>query len=159
MNLAELAPAEYEQLLLASDLMITDNRISVSLGKAVCAEQPCVALRNSFRLATLLERADRSLRRILLEMEAERLGAVFPYEVFPIWSRRDLETLGVFDANPVADSMVLLEIYGGSETRRRLWKAMTDAAFRDALRSRQRRLVELVKRLPSPEEALLSLLA
>lgn len=156
-NLGQLEPSEYEALLFASDLLITDNRISVTLGKAACGLHPCVALRNSYRLGELLERSDDSLRRLLLEMENERLGTTFPFEVFPIWSRQDLRALQLFEANPLVDSMITLELYGGEETRRALWEALTDEGCREALRSRQRLLVESIGRLPSAEEALLSL--
>jgi hypothetical protein len=158
-NLGQLAPGEYEQIMFASDLMLTDNRVSVSLGKAACATLPCVALRNSYRLIEILDRVENPLRSLLLDMEGERLGAVFPFEVFPIWTRADLQALRLFEDNPTAESMVTLEIYGGEETRQALWKAMANFETRESLQARQGALIESIARLPSPEEAMLSSVA
>jgi hypothetical protein len=156
-NVGRLKPDEYQDLLLASDLMITDNRVSVSLGRAVCGLIPCAVLRNSYRLLELLEWADRRVRRLLLEMENQRLGSVFPFEVFPIWSREDLDALRLFVGNPLAECVAALEIYGGDETRRALEALLTDPTRREELRSRQSDYVSSLSCLPGTEEALLTL--
>lgn len=157
-NLGRLRPTEYEELLFSSDLMITDNRVSSSLGKAVCGLIPCVALRNSHRLPELLERADEPTRALLLEMEHHRLGCVFPFEVFPIWSREDLDALGVFSENPFEACVVTLEMYGGEDTRRAFEQLLTDPAYREKLRAQQLHYISLIRRLATSGEALLSLI-
>jgi hypothetical protein len=156
-GLSQLAPQEYQELLFASDLMVTDNGISVSLGQAVCGLIPCAVLRNSYRLLELLERTAGALREMLLEMERDRPGAVFPFEVFPIWSREDLAALRLFVGNPLTRCVARLEIYGGEETRRALEALLTDPAHRQEVQSRQSEYVSSLCRLPDPEEALLSL--
>lgn len=157
-NLGRLSQNEYDELLFASDLMITDNRISASLGKAVCGLVPCAALRNSYRLPELLERSDAHVRALLLEMERARLGSIFPFEVFPIWSREDLDALRVFDANPLAECMIQLEIYGGAEARSTMQELLTSRSRRQVLRNRQSAYVSLLLGLPDPGEALESML-
>lgn len=153
-NRSSLSKPEYEELLFASDLMITDNRVSVSLGKAACALVPCVALRNSFRLIELHERAEGRLRQILLDMEATRLGSVFPFEVFPIWTLADVETMGVFRQNSLASAHRVLELFGGEETGAAIRALLFDDDASESLRSQQRRYVETVRRLPSAGELL-----
>lgn len=153
-NLGSLSKADYEELLFASDLMITDNRVSVSLGKAACALVPCVALRNSFRLIELHERAQGRLRRILSDMEATHLGSVFPFEVFPIWTRVDLETMGVFRQNSLASAHRVLELFGGEETGAVIRALLFDEDATESLRSRQSAYVEAVSRLPAAGELL-----
>ena len=46
-NIPMLPPEEYELLIQASDLMLTDNAVSASMAKAVCFQTPCALLCNS----------------------------------------------------------------------------------------------------------------
>ena len=149
-NLASLPKDEYEALMLASDLMITENRLSVSLGKAVCGLVPSVVLRNSYRLKALLADREEPLRRILLEMEGERLGAVFPYEVFPIFSRQEMELLGLYKHNSLEEAFVTLEVYDGEATRSHLHRLLLEPEAREALRIKQQ---DYVNKLQSLEDA------
>jgi len=156
-HLGQLRPSEYEELLFASDLMISDNRISSSLAKAVCGLIPCVALRNSHPLPELIDRADEPTRALLLEMERDRPGAIFPFEVFPIWSREDLDALRLFPDNPIEACLLTLEMYGGEETRLAFEQLLTDPAHREKLKARQLHYISLICRLPKSQDALLSL--
>jgi hypothetical protein len=157
-NLGQLGPRDYDDLLLASDLMITDNCISVSLAKAACGLVPCVALRNSFRLQQLVDHEDAGVRAIVLGMEGERLGSVFPFEVFPIWSREDVDRLGVFSGNPLRKAFVMVEMYGGAGTRQTIADLLSDTGARDALRRSQAAWVASLRRLPPAEEAMAAVL-
>lgn len=153
-NLAPLPSAEYERLLLACDLMLTENGVSVSLGKAVCGLRPCAVLRNSFPLVELLARIEGPLRRMILEMERLRLGAVFPYAVFPIWRADELERLGLFRHNRLAEAFARVEVFGGEATRQQLHHLLLDRDAREALQSRQQAYVRLLASVPSATEAL-----
>jgi hypothetical protein len=55
-NVPPMPPDEFERLIAASDLMLTDNAISVSLGKAVSLGVPCALLANGSGIAELQER-------------------------------------------------------------------------------------------------------
>jgi hypothetical protein len=156
-NLPMVLSDQYDQLLLASDLMITDNAVSVSLGKAVCALVPCAVLRNSHPLVRLLEMAAGSIRRLILDMEAVRPGCIYPYEVFPIWGRDQLDDLGLFRQNSLGEAVATVEVFGGDTSRRQLQGLLADKEMREALRSGQRRYLERVQALPAPYEALRSL--
>lgn len=146
-NLGPVPVVEFEDLLLAGDLVISENAVSVTMGKAACAGVPCALLRNSFRLSELLEQADPPLRRVVQQMEAVRLGSVFPYEVFPVWRRDELLVAGVAGC-------ARLELFGGEPTRRLLHGLLRDDEARSALRSQQRAYAERLARLPSPGGAL-----
>jgi hypothetical protein len=156
-NVGSLTPEEYDQLLLSSDLMLSDNGISVSLGKAVCGLVPCVALRNSDRLLRIVERGG-DAAAIALDMEHERAGSVFPFEVFPIWSRADVETLGVFAGNSLVDCVVTCELFGGDASRQTIRELLEDDDRRRQLQSRQASYIDAVGRLPTAHEALLAAL-
>lgn len=153
-NLSAISKTEYEALLLASDLMLTENQVSNSLGKAVCGRVPCVVLANSYRLLEILDRADDRLRRILLAMEGKRLGAIFPYEVFPIWGQRELDQLGLFNSNPLVDGFARLEAYGGEATRQRLQGLLLDPVERAHLRRGQQAYIDGLAHLPDAAEVL-----
>jgi hypothetical protein len=160
-NLGALPAAEFEDLLLAADLVLTENSVSVGLGKAVCAGRPAAVLRNSKRLVELIETADPPIRDIVLAMEGERLGAVFRYEVFPIWSAADLDRLGIHRGNRFADGFAKLEAFGGEATRAAICDLLRDER-RDgprAERDRQRVYAESVAALPGPDDVLRAMTA
>ncbi|MDQ3980594.1 MAG: DUF6365 family protein [Actinomycetota bacterium] len=147
-NLGPLPAGEYERLLLGCDLLLSENGVSVSIGKAVCAGVPCVLLRNSFGLTELLEQAEPVVRRIVLDMEAARLGAVFPYEVFPLWRREEVPLAG-----PVP-GCTPIEVFGGEPSRHLLHRLLLDDAFRTAARTVQQAYADRVAALPGPQAAL-----
>jgi hypothetical protein len=150
----QLPRAEYDRLLLASDLMLTDNRVSVGLGKACCGGVPGAAVRNSFRLPEIAGRADDSAE-LAVALDAERAGSVFPFEVFPIWSREDVATLGVFAANPLNECVTPVELFGGLATRHTLSELLWSEERRAALRPLQREYAAAIDRLP-PVHALVA---
>ena len=158
LNLNRISPEEYDELLLAADLMLTDNRISSSLGKAVCGGTPCATLRNSKTLTQLFESADAPTLDIVRRMESEKPGAVFPYEVFPIWSAAELEKLCVLRDNPINECIQVLELYGGEATRERIGKLLLDDDLRAEMRGRCRAYAELLGNLPTSDQTALALL-
>ncbi|MFL5383825.1 MAG: DUF6365 family protein [Longimicrobiaceae bacterium] len=147
-NLAPLPPAEYEALLFAADLVLTENRVSISMGKAVCGLQPCAVLRNGRRLLELAATLDGRLAEVVQEMERLRMGAVYPFEVFPNVTPGDLEEIGLYRGSSLPHAFRALELFGGGETRDALHALLTDPAERAALRARQRHYVDRLARLP-----------
>lgn len=156
-NLSTLPKEDYEALILAADLMLTENRISVSLGKAVCGLVPGAVLSNRRFAKDVLAVADPALARIVQTMEDKHPGAVYPYEVFPIWGRRQVEKLGVFKESSYPDGVAALEIFGGAETKERMKKLLLDEETRTALREKQRAYAERVAALPEVHEVIRSL--
>jgi len=153
-NLPGLATHEFDRLVLTCDLMITENRVSVSLSKAVCGLRPCAVLRNSYSLRDLLARTDAPLSRLIHEMERARLGAVYPYEVFPMWRQEDLDQLGIFQQNTLAEGFASVEIFGGETTRRHFGDLLMDEETRRALKGKQDVYVRRLEGLPEAHELL-----
>lgn len=153
-NLATLPKAKYEQLLQCCDLMITDNCVSASLGKAVCSRRPCAVISNSYSVVELLGRVDEPLRQMIMRMERSRLGSIFPYKVFPIWSLADLEQLGLLKQNTFSTGFASLELFGGEDTRTRLIDLLINKATREAMQVRQQAYVERLATLPDAYDAL-----
>jgi hypothetical protein len=153
LNESFLPPGDYDELLLSADLVVGENKVSTTLGKAICGLIPCALFRNSFRLRELLERLHGTLRTLVLEMEAARAGSVFPFDVFPIWSREELDLLGLFDRNSIGDAFEQLEIYEGASGIQ-LRRLLADAEARRQLRERQSSYVDRLTALPDAYEAI-----
>ena len=153
-SIPPMPASTYDDLLLASDLVLTDNRISVGLGKGACGGVAGVALRNSFTLAEIAERGGASAR-FAMALDAERAGSVFPFEVFPIWSRADVDAMGLFDANPLTACVITTEMFGGDETRSVLSGVLFDAITQEPLRQAQAAYAASIRQLPAAHELLL----
>jgi hypothetical protein len=147
-NLPPLPVAEYEALMFSADLVLTENKVSSSTGKAVCARRPCAVLKNSYRLAELTDQLDGELRRIILAMESQSLGSVYPYEVFPSLRRNDIAALGVYRDNTITQAFEELEIYGGDATAGALRDLLTNPERVAGLLDRGRDYIEGIRDLP-----------
>jgi hypothetical protein len=153
-NAAPMRPASFDALVLAADLVLTDNKVSVTLAKAACGIIPAVVLRNSFRLSALTASSDPAIVGVVEAMEWARSGSIFPHEVFPIWSPADLDELGLFSGNDYAEAITCLELFGGETTRHELVALLTDAGRRRTLADRQRAYVASLQRLPPAEQVM-----
>ncbi len=153
-NLAPMGPAQFERLLLASDLVLTENQVSNSLGKAICGGIPAAVLRNRARLIELVNQVELPVRSLLLDMEAKRVGSVFPYEVFPIWGRQEVEQLMLFSMNSLFDGIAYLEVFGGEATRLELQRLLLDPEARGELIARQQVYVQRLQSLPEFHQVL-----
>ncbi len=158
-NSGVLPPDEYERLLAAADLLITDNSVSVTIGRAACALLPVALLQNSRRLPEILEAGEPAGSRLALGMERSRLGSVFRYEAFPIWNADDIENLGLFRDNSVTAAFSRVELFGGDVSRQQLCALLVDASCRAELRARQRQYMERIQELPDAYDVIATLLA
>jgi hypothetical protein len=148
-NLPPMSPGAFERLLLSADLVFSDNKVSASVAKAVCAATASVALTNSFRLPRAAGADDPFVAALVNEMERLRPGSIFPFDVFPIWSRNDLDHLGVFQDGLYESAVVTAELFGGSATARRLVDLLVDPTSRARLRRLQDAYVETIAGLAS----------
>lgn len=153
-NTGPLTPSHFERLLRASDLVVTENRVSVSLARAILLRKPCLVLRNSRPIGQIIDSAPAALRQIAQTMEAASLGSVFPFDVFPIWSQGDLEDLNIFDASADSGSYTAVELFGGPETFQQFRLMLTDSTTRDRVARAQTAYLARLRTLPSPLQAL-----
>lgn len=154
MNLPSLPVPEFERAMLSADLVIGESMISSALAKAVAGGVPAAVLINSFTLSEALAVADNGIRSVLLRMESERPGCVFPHQVFPIWPAATLERLSLFRENSVMGCFLPIELYGGQTTRETLHRLLADERFRSALRERQGVYNRRVAAIPSGADEL-----
>lgn len=153
-SVATMPVERFEALMFAADLLLTDNGLSIAMGKAVCGLQACANLRNSHRFATLASELTGKMRDLMWKMERAQLGSIHPYEVFPGGTREELETLGWFRDNSVADAFSTVELFGGEQTRTELRALLLDPGHREALAVRQRAYVDGLAALPTAYEVL-----
>lgn len=153
-NLQPMPPADFERLIAAADLMLTDNAISVSLGKAVALGRPCAVLANGLGIADLDALGDTPGARWARSIERERPGAIFPWEVFPIWSGDDLERLGFGADHAFRRCAARLELFGGEATRTRIAELLDGGPLRTAIDDAQREYLQQLRALPSASDAL-----
>ena len=146
-NVGSLPVEKFQDLLLGADLVLSENGLSISLGKAVCAQQISVVLHNSFTLSELIRRANADIVPALNFLERRRPGAVFPFAAFPTVTPADVEAIGLFRDNSLAECFARLEIFGGAETADSLQRLLVDEGTRDALYDRQQAYIDKLARL------------
>jgi Family of unknown function (DUF6365) len=146
-NLGPTPVATFEELLYASDLVLSENGLSISLGKAMCARQIPAVLRNTRRLSELMHRSDEAMSDVLTRLEAGRLGAVFPFAAFPTVTPADIEAIGLYKDSTLPDGFAWLEIFGGRETADEFERLLTDDRTRSALHERQQVYIDRLLRL------------
>ena len=156
-DLAPRSKQEFERILLAADLVLTENGVSATLGKAVCGFVPAAVLANGYRLSELPSMRDPGLTEIVESMEHDRSGAVFPYDVFPIWGSEELELLKLYERNTITRGFERLEVFA-DETKQRMVNLLADGTPRAAMRSAQEEYASAVDLLPGPAEILEELL-
>lgn len=149
MNLPPIPSAEFEALLFSADLVMTENKVSISLGKAICAGQVSAVLRNSKGLLDVLSGLDGDLRQAVLAMERSKAGTVFPFEVFPTGMTGDLDEIVLYRDNRLTEGFAELEVFGGDVTRGQVGDLLEDEPTRAALTARQRAYADAVANLPS----------
>jgi hypothetical protein len=158
-NLLPMPPADFERLIAAADLVLTDNAISVSLGKAVCLRRCCAVLANSSGIAELDALGDAAGARWARAIERERPGAIFPWEVFPIWNGDDLERLGFGEDHAFRRCAARLELFGGEATGAQIAELVDGGPLRARIDVAQREYLQLLRALPSASVALAKALA
>jgi hypothetical protein len=153
-NLPPVPTAEFEALLFGSDLFLTENSISISIGKAICGLQPCAGLMNSFRFLELMDRLDGPLKGLVLAMENGKPGTVFPFKVYPTGMTVELDRLILYSDNCVTDAFRSIEIFGNGDTGGGLKGLLIDEAERESLRNSQWEYVRRLQALADPVDVL-----
>ena len=152
-NLPVLSQEEFQELLLASDLMITENGISISLGLAITGRIPCVSFQNSHRYRVLRNDLDGGLRELVVNMEMMHPGAVYPWDIFPVGGREIMEILGLYHDNSILNGIRFLEIFDEHETPSELHSLIYDSSARLRLIDGQAAYIEKIRSLPDAEQA------
>lgn len=155
-NLPSVKSGRFEDLLAAADLLITENGISSTIGKAICLGTPVATLKNSFGPLVAVERASPSLRSVLLSMEAQCSGAIFPFVVYPIWAENDIQRLKLPKTFSRFCPYDAIEIY--SDTASDAFRRLLNCSFvKDYLEPRITTYLSQVQLVQPVEDALAAL--
>lgn len=141
-DIRPVTPPEFDELVFSSDLMLTENKVSISMGKAVCGLQAAAVLKNSYGILDLMGLCSGPVWEVVCAMERDRLGSVFPFDVYPTGMRDTLESIVLYRDNPLTDGFAEIEVFGGAPTESALASLLTDAATRDGLQQKQKRYVD-----------------
>ena len=149
----------------AADLVLCDNVTSSSLGRAVLYGVPAAALVSS--VETCREGGELDFhapftltgfaREALTEMESRAPGSVFPFSMFPMGLREEMEPL--FRGNPYRSTFEWLELFDAEATPKALFRLLVDADRRGELRARQAEYRAAVEQLPGAPEIAEGILA
>jgi hypothetical protein len=156
-NVRPVGPPEFDALLFSSDLLLTENKVSISLGKAVCGLQPAAAFVNSFGILDLLKSATGRLRELVLTIENGRPGSIYPFDVYPTGMRDILEQIILYRDNSITHAFAALELFGGDPTQQELADLLTNAPSRRNLQDRQKTYLDRLQELPDGASALVHL--
>jgi hypothetical protein len=156
---------ELQDLLAAADLVLGDNATSATLGRAVMAGVPAAVLVSSLRVrrepAGLVLDApfplSRFARGLIESTEQSAPGSVFPFAVYPLGWREEMEPL--FDGNPYRDAIEWLEMFHETDSAERLVRIVFEPAARERLMARQMAYRQLVEALPDAAEIVAGVLA
>jgi hypothetical protein len=143
-DIRPVTPPEFDELIFSSDLMLTENKVSISMGKAVCGLQAAAVLKNSYGVLDLMGLCSGPVWEIVSAMERDRLGSVFPFDVYPTGMRDTLESIVLYRDNPLTEGFVELEVFGGAATESALASLLNDTATREGLRGKQQRYVDVL---------------
>lgn len=175
-NVNTMPPADYEKLLICSDLLITLDDTAQSQGKAL-GNVPSLVLVNSYSLDELLKRVEHHnpVRRFVIDMEQMRPGSIYPFIHYPLLAKRHLLTKEPTEmADPSFPGFfhytirrgdihmspyLRAEIYGGHETEECFRRVLCDSAFRQYLQRQENEYIERQKKLDDGPTALERVLA
>ncbi|MBC7326457.1 MAG: hypothetical protein H5T99_14280 [Moorella sp. (in: Bacteria)] len=156
-SLPFLGMDEYQELLLSTDLFVTDNITSCSAAKAAVGGVPVLVL-----ISSLAGNGDGTYQApfslteeaaaILQQWEKAVPGSIFPFCVFPFGWIRELAPL--LEENPYLDVLVTAEMFDVPGTGEKMARLLTDDAERSALAERQAGYRRLLQSLPGAPEAL-----
>ncbi len=146
-HFSRLPYAMFHARLAASDLFVTTNTLSATLGRAVLAGVPSLALQNA---STVQDGTGPGW----LTQAAPQLGTAYPFRVAPLGWYDLLEPL--LSGNPYRDCFATAEIFDREAVRERMSGLLDGAA---ELRERQARFRDLLAGLAPPVDVLRAVLS
>jgi hypothetical protein len=138
----------------ASDLVLTENCFSVTVGKAAYADVPAVAWRNRFHLQALVGRLGPRTPASILQLVLEEPQAIEPWLSYPGWPLELEREMRVLEDNSLANAFSRLELFGGEETVEELRRLLLDAASVEHQREARLAYAKGVMSLPDFPDAL-----
>ena len=160
-NIPNLTPLEFDRLLLAADVLITDNEIGYTQAKAV-GRVPSVVFVNSQTAEAILMRLpeDQPVGRIVREVQRDHPEAIYPHRIFPIRDEPWAADMGASDPTEATTPSVMrlngmvssphykAELYGGAPVRDLFRALLDDPATRRAHKQNDAAYMRRLNELP-----------
>jgi hypothetical protein len=157
--MASLAPAKFDQLLAAMDLLLSANISATTIAKAMVYEVPVLVLQNSVSAASreeaeasLPEPASQAMREWL-----EKVVPLFPFALWPLGYHRFLAPL--LRDNPYVAALQMVELLHEGEVEAALSALLFDSAARENQAHRQANYLAQVRALPTGAQLIQACLA
>ena len=154
-NLPSMPPDRFEELLVCSDLVLSENCFSVGLGKAVCSGVPAILWRHTLDPVDVLTSTDKTVSTAAAEMILQNPKSLDSWVAFPNWNQSLMSEIGSLPDEPgMLAGVQCLELFGGHSTRDAVHALLSDGNDRRDLRMKQFSYSKLVSNLPLPEEVI-----
>ncbi len=152
-----LPPSEFDLYLLASDLFVTLNVVSVTLSKAVYGAVPSVVFQNHKiidfnKLSNRLSQMPHWYREM-----AQELKIAYPFRAGVFGWHRLLKT--ALEDNPYTQTYIEAPFFKVSEAISALEKYLYDQTAIEELKQRQLEYVDKMLELPTPDEVMRSIMS
>lgn len=156
-SLPFLGLEEYQSLLWAVDLFITDNITSCSAAKAAIGGVPVLVLTSSLESrgdGTYVSTFEPGAEVLTLLQQWERAvpGSIFPYYVYPFGWVRELSPL--IQDNPYFDLIVRAEMFDVQGTGEIIQQLLYERAAQEQLAVARQRYWQVLQSLPGAQEAM-----
>jgi hypothetical protein len=140
----------FMKYLFSSDLMITDNILSATMGKAILNRVPVFYLANTYSMEEVLSRKNTGEETLSLVEKHMEGRSDFP--VLPFWVTFK-KANGVQD---VLETFIQEELFNSSAVYKKMKDILTDSHAQETLRSRQDEYIRKIQTLPTLAEIVLS---
>lgn len=142
-----LNPVDFEKYLLAADLYITNNIVSITLTKAILGKVPSMVFQND----KIIDFS--KLKKKLLDMPqwyqemAEDLKIAYPFKASVFGWNNFLKT--ALKENPYVDTFITSSLFKVSESLNNLKRLLNDNQSISELKKNQEKFIEIYKGVPS----------
>lgn len=148
-----LAPSEFDDYILSSDLFITTNLVSVTLSKAIYGNIPSILINNN-KIIDFKKLADKLINLPnWYQKMAREVEIAYPYQVFPFGWYSFLKV--VMSENIYMKTFIQAPLFQKTKCLELIKMYLLDNNKRQELLKEQNEYLENVLKLPTPEEIVL----
>ncbi|MFR4555687.1 MAG: DUF6365 family protein, partial [Peptoniphilus sp.] len=142
-----LDPVDFESYLLAADLYITNNIVSITLTKAILGKVPSIVFQNDKIIDFSKFKKRLSEMPMWYQEMAEDLKIAYPFKASVFGWSNFLKT--VLKGNPYVDTFVISSLFKLSESIDNLKRLLNDNKSIEELKNNQEKFIELYNNVPS----------
>lgn len=142
-----LDPVDFERYLLAADLYITNNIVSITLTKAILGKVPSIVFQNDKIIDFSKFKKRLSEMPMWYQEMAEDLKIAYPFKASVFGWSNFLKT--ALKENPYVDTFVISSLFKLSESIDNLNRLLNDDKSIEELKNNQEKFIEIYNSVPS----------